>query len=85
MLSGYEIPEKYLQGSEEATGNMSLRDYFAGQALAASNAVAWERYEDDPDFNLAEPDGDVGWQFGPSLVAERAYLIADAMLKERVK
>lgn len=51
-------------------GGMTLRDYFAGQALAGDLA-AWTR-EDDGSFK-------------PEDVAIRCYKVADAMLRERAK
>jgi hypothetical protein len=50
---------------------MSLRDYFAGQALSGGLEQGVEN-----DMNL-------GWWHQPSKVAKRAYAIADAMLKAR--
>lgn len=46
---------------------MTLRDYFAGQALAGSCAL--------PDMRTVKD----------SIIAEAAYSLADAMLKERSK
>ena len=48
----------------EGSGGMTLRDYFAGQAVISLT--------DD-------------YQSQPEHLAERAYKIADAMLKEREK
>jgi hypothetical protein len=50
---------------------MTLRDYFAGQALSGGLEQGVEN-----DMNL-------GWWHQPSKVAQRAYAIADAMLKAR--
>lgn len=49
---------------------MSLRDYFAGQAL---NAIAPHAGEERTDEELAD------------VYARQAYLLADAMLAERAK
>lgn len=51
-------------------GGMTLRDYFAGQALAA---VAPHERADRSDADLA------------IVYARQAYLLADAMLQERAK
>jgi hypothetical protein len=53
---------------------MSLRDYFAGQALAG--ALANER------FHLFGSDGDT---LESKIAAENAYAFANAMLAERAK
>lgn len=75
-------------GTEDynSTAGMTLRDWFAGQALAGGMAT-----EDGGTVNSAaqelgiEPstyDCNVHW---PLLVAKRLYRYADAMLAERVK
>jgi hypothetical protein len=56
------------------TGGMSMRDWFAGQALAGWLAS----YTGD----LAHPATREG---GAAAVATHAYFMADAMLKERAK
>ena len=61
-----------LKGSIECFGGMTLRDFFAAQALPQ----AWESEHHKPTHG-PEPTF-IG-------VAERAYLIADAMLAERSK
>ena len=52
------------QNSVESDKGMTLRDYFAGQAM---NSMGWARFD------------------GPQIVSasQKAYLIADAMLKAR--
>jgi hypothetical protein len=50
---------------------MTLRDYFAAHALPETMTYV----TDNPDDDLSFPDD----------VAERVYLVADAMLKERKK
>ena len=55
----------------EAPINMSLRDYFAGQALAGDLE---QGHEDEMNFD---------WWHSPTKIAKRAYAIADAMLKAR--
>ena len=67
-----EVPTAFPwnHGDLTCTG-MTLRDYFAGQALAG---------------NLEQGVGDdmnYGWWHDSSKVAKRAYAIADAMLKAR--
>ena len=54
-------------GISEGSPGMTLRDWFAGQALAGSMAF----------------HGSLGMGFGPGEVAARAYEIADAMLGDR--
>ena len=51
--------------------NMTLRDYFAGQALAGN-------LEQGVQDNMS-----YSWWHEPSKIAQRAYKIADAMLEER--
>lgn len=51
---------------------MSLRDYFAAHALTGVLAMSWH-----PEMGCAPPDGT------PWIVADYAYRVADAMLKER--
>ena len=50
---------------------MTLRDYFAGQALAGNLEQG------------VENDMHCGWWHDSSKIAQRAYAIADAMLKAR--
>ena len=51
--------------------NMTLRDFFAGQALAGDIE---QGVQDNMHFS---------WWHDPTKIAERAYKIADAMLEER--
>ena len=55
------------------TEGMTLRDYFAGQALAGNLEQG------------VENDMHCGWWHDSSKIAQRAYAIADAMLKARSK
>jgi len=50
---------------------MTLRDYFAGQALAGGLEQG------------VEDDMNSGWWHDPSKIAKRAYAVADAMMKAR--
>jgi hypothetical protein len=50
-------------------GGMTLRDYFAAQAL--TGLIAWPGHRPDCD------------QYEPSAAAEKAFALADAMLKAR--
>lgn len=63
-------------GSVEWHVGMSLRDYFAGQALIMSSVILSARQQ-------------AGEKIDPALLiqgcTEAAYLIADAMLDERAK
>ena len=56
-------------GGNDVSSGMSLRDYYAGQALAGMCAY----------------HGRYGYTNGPGEIALRAYEIADAMLAERTK
>lgn len=66
---GPAYPVPGLQDDESFNG-MSLRDYFAGQALAGLMA------------NLPKTMYGLDWERN---VAQGAYLLADAMLAERAK
>jgi len=57
----------------ELDRGMSLRDWFAGQALAGNLEQGSRDNMDDQYWHR------------PSVVAERAYAVADAMLAERDK
>ena len=67
-----QIPTAFpwTHGEMTCTG-MTLRDYFAGQALAGGLEQG------------VEDDMNSGWWHDPSKIAKRAYAIADAMLKAR--
>ena len=56
-------------------GGMSLRDYFAGQALAGLMSSAEPDQPDQPETLQAHEDR--------RLYAEAAYRVADAMLEAR--
>ena len=62
----------YSDGSREwtATPGMSLRDYFAGQALAGLTSSTDATAE--------------GWKIAAPIAAELSYALADAILKARV-
>lgn len=51
---------------------LTIRDYFAGQALAGLLANCYRR-----------PDGEYANSFHPNTIAHEAYVCADAMLKAR--
>ena len=55
-----------------AQPGMTLRDYFAGQALAGNLE---QGIEDNMHYS---------WWHDPTKIAKRAYAIADAMMKARV-
>jgi hypothetical protein len=64
---GSAFPLVYGDGREGEYAGMSLRDYFAAQALAGfcGNGGSWPKVDDGPEL------------------ARRSYLFADAMLAER--
>ena len=63
-----------ISGSQyQHTEGMTLRDYFAGQALAGNLEQG------------VENDMHSFWWHDSSKIAQRAYAIADAMLKARGK
>lgn len=67
--------ERVVVASEFAdVGGMSLRDWFAGQALAGLAAGYYERHKDDPDVQSGG---------GPKSLAHAAYVHADYMLAAR--
>jgi hypothetical protein len=75
-------------------GGMTLRDYFAGQAidrcvemhLSMIGQMAERSYDpDDPSDLLAAEDQDAFESAWPCRAAGMAYAIADAMLAERAK
>ena len=67
-----EKNEKKNGGKLFGSGEMTLRDWFAGQALVS--LVRGMFYEDSTNGCTNEKD-----------VAKRAYMIADAMLEEKTK
>jgi hypothetical protein len=61
---------------------MTLRDYFAGQALDEvyrSVCAEW----DDPALRMSKPPGETAASWIPTTVANVSYAIADAMLAAR--
>ena len=69
-----QVQQQCLQGGQsEYIGGMSLRDYFAGQALAG--------------FVASNPGNAEGWDVEDIVngYARSAYAIADGMIAERVK
>ena len=73
MTSPSDQPAFPSHGSmgEVAHQGMTLRDYFAGQALAGNLEQG------------IQDDMAISWWHEPSKIAKRAYAIADAMLKAR--
>jgi hypothetical protein len=63
------FPVQFLNGKSQS--GMTLRDYFAGQALAGNLEQGIE-----DDFNSR-------WWHDPEKIAARAYEIADAMMDVR--
>ena len=67
------FPVSFKWGRELSQYNgMTLRDYFAGQALAGNLE---QGIEDNMHYS---------WWHDPTKIAKRAYAIADAMMKARV-
>ena len=64
----------YINSSREAANGMTLRDYFAAQAL--TGAQIWDAVLNGKNAQLAQQDG-------VHKLAEVAYAVADAMLKAR--
>ena len=65
---------KTIRSRDECPG-MSLRDYFAGQALAVFDHVSLKAIHNEARAQNTEP---------PVLIAIAAYGLADAMLKARM-
>ena len=63
------FPVQFLNGKSQS--GMTLRDYFAGQALAGNLEQGIEN------------DMLSGWWHAPEDIADRAYEIADAMIERR--
>lgn len=61
-----------------AQEGMTLRDYFAAKAMQSflSNEAIIQRHNESAAFNYIDPD---------VLMATSAYIVADAMLRERAK
>ena len=71
---GFVFPANFTVGNVSRTeGGMTLRDWFAGQALAGfcSNPVSLEQAADTTD--------------GPAWMAKWSYQLADAMLAARAE
>ena len=71
--SAFPIPLDDRPGAYETHPGMTLRDWFAGKALSG---ILAESFGCDPNAGIPPP-----WQ--PEHAAERAYRMADAMLKAR--
>ena len=71
VIGTNERDRVYLLARAEAIGGMTLRDYFASQALAGGLEQG------------VENDMNAGWWHPAGKIADRAYAIADAMLKAR--
>ena len=75
-LSAFPVPPSIVRGADEshAEPGMSLRDYFASQAMLGLLANGW--CTEERDLNL---------QAGYLEIAMDAYMMADAMIKARSK
>lgn len=80
--NAFPFPAEY--GHPAACGGMTLRDWFAGQALPEvfrSVTAEW----DDPLLRLSKPQGATAATWIPTTVANVCYQIADAMLLARTE
>ena len=77
---GPAFPQNFADGEIDAGGNggMSLRDWFAGQALAGIGPLMLALYD-----RIKPPDGEPLTM--PEVIARLALETADAMLAEREK
>ncbi len=76
--AAFPIPNDDRPGSYEAHPGMTLRDWFAGQALAsvASDDALFREFQHDDSYGDAE--------YG-RFIADHCYSIADAMIAAREK
>jgi hypothetical protein len=65
------FPQQFNGTTEPSLSGMTLRDYFAGQALAGGLEQG------------VEDDMHCSWWHDPTKIAKRAYAVADAMMKAR--
>ena len=65
------FPQQFHGTSEPSLSGLTMRDYFAGQALAGNLEQG------------LEDDMNIKWWHPSEKIAKRAYAIADAMLKAR--
>jgi hypothetical protein len=67
--------------------DMTMRDHFAAQAMIGLMRMEMaEQFVDENGDEMGNKEGDVGTLFvHTKFLAEEAYMIADAMLKERAK
>ena len=67
--------------------DMTLRDHYAGQAMIGLMRMERaEQFVDENGDEMGNEEGDAGTLFvHTNFLAEEAYMIADAMLKERAK
>jgi hypothetical protein len=72
----FAFPANHFDLADSEHG-MTLRDYFAAQAL--TGAQIWDAVLNGKDSNF------LGSRGGVNLLAEISYAVADAMLKERTK
>lgn len=67
---GYAFPHMMAQGHKDYAGGMTLRDWFAGNAMCRMLTVAAEAH--------VSMKSDI-----PKIIASKAYEMADAMLEAR--
>ena len=72
-------------GIDGAFCGMTLRDYFAGQALAGMMSAWYERHEGEEGSTGTWPHSAMEREQEREQVAEDCYNMSDAMLKERAQ
>lgn len=74
----------YCMGDTIKSGGMTLRDYFAGQALSNYGDIEIEQNikQAAEELNIDQKEYSYVIHY-PKLVAKRCYEMADAMLKQR--
>jgi hypothetical protein len=91
LLDGeYLITKDYTDWVVKTGGyarDMTMRDHFAAKAMIGLMRMERaEQFIDENGDEMGNEEGDVGTLFvHTKFLAEEAYMIADAMLKERAK
>jgi hypothetical protein len=71
------FPQQFHGTSEPSLSGLTMRDYFAGQAMPSALKILMHDYSRDMD------DWFWNYKVDNEMLAEAAYQIADAMLKAR--